>query len=232
MRGRGCVQAGPLSACPGQKIVACLGQAGCVDFPRPRVHQRVLRCPSASQIDLQFPAGPGVDFSRAYGTQKCALVPEGRIGGAAWQSALACSPSSLHRPCIQTERHVPVRDVVMLLLHTGRPRTLEHASRTAPLVAILSNSSHTASRAGGDNLSRVSMASWTYVRTARASCVCCEPTASTMAAFFYGMSWSTPSAAQSLWATPVRSRAPTIWSGQWSAWRSWRTRICVRWSCS
>src|SRR5207244_8752334 len=57
---------------------------------------------------------------------------------------------------------------------------------------ILSNSSHTASRAGGDNLSRVSMASWTYVRTARASCVSCEPTASTMAAFFYGMSSMRP----------------------------------------
>jgi hypothetical protein len=88
-------------------------------------------------------------ISRAYGTQKSALVPEGRIGGAAWQSALAafaCSSSSLHRPRIQTERHVPVRDVVMLLLRIGRPRTLEHASRTAPLVAH----SRTASRAGDE----------------------------------------------------------------------------------
>jgi hypothetical protein len=32
------------------------------------------------QIDLQFPADPGPDFSRGYGTQKCALVPEGCIG--------------------------------------------------------------------------------------------------------------------------------------------------------
>jgi hypothetical protein len=34
----------------------------------------------AGQIDLLFPAGPGVDFSRPYRTQKCVLVPEGRKG--------------------------------------------------------------------------------------------------------------------------------------------------------
>jgi len=28
----------------------------------------------------------------------------------------------------------------------------------------------------------------------------------------------------------INVRAPMIWSWRWSAWRSWRERICVRWS--